>query len=90
MVSASQLYACNSCERDEVLSLSRLVRFELVMTQTFKLRRPQHWGFFSRSAKDVRPDHGRARKSSVTQTAIRGDFRSWHIAEQLHRRFDVR
>ena len=29
--SASQLYACNSSERYEVLSLWRLVRFELVM-----------------------------------------------------------
>jgi hypothetical protein len=38
MFSASQLYACNSSERDEVLSLWRLVRFELVMTQNFKLR----------------------------------------------------
>ena len=39
MFTASQLYACNSSERDEVLSLWRLVRFELVMTQNFKLRR---------------------------------------------------
>jgi hypothetical protein len=47
MVSASQLYACKSCERDEVLSLWRLVRFELVMTQNFKLRRTSTGAFFS-------------------------------------------
>jgi hypothetical protein len=50
MFSASQLYACNSSERDEVLSLWRLVRFELVMTQNFKLRRASTGAFFSRSA----------------------------------------
>ena len=31
--SARQLYACNSSERDEVIFLWRLVRFELVMTK---------------------------------------------------------
>ena len=50
MVSAGQLYACNSSERDEVLPLWRLVRFELVMTQNFKLRRASTGAFFSRSA----------------------------------------
>ena len=47
MFTASQLYACNSSERDEVLSLWRLVRFELVMTQNFKLRRASTGAFFS-------------------------------------------
>ena len=46
MVCAGQLYACNSSERDEVLSLWRLVRFELVMTQNFKLRRASTGAFF--------------------------------------------
>jgi hypothetical protein len=31
-----KLYACNSGERDEMIFLSRPVRFELVMTQNFK------------------------------------------------------
>ena len=46
MFSASQLYACNSSERDEVLSLWRLVRFELIMIQDFKPRRVSTGAFF--------------------------------------------
>ena len=55
MVSASQLYARNSSERDEVLSLWRLVRFELVMTQNFKLRRASTGAFFRNQLKTRPP-----------------------------------
>ena len=48
MFSASQLYACNSSEHDEVLSLWRLVRFELIMIQDFKPRRVSTGAFFGR------------------------------------------
>ena len=63
MVSASQLYACNSSERDEVLSLWRLVRFELVMTQNFKLRRAALGLFFTVSLRRAPRSRSRARKS---------------------------
>jgi hypothetical protein len=65
MFSASQLYACNSSERYEVLSLWRLVRFELVMTQNFKLQRASTGAFFHA------PIAVALVKASVTQTAIR-------------------
>jgi hypothetical protein len=45
----------NSSERDEVLSLWRLVRFELVMTQNFKLRRPSTGAFFRDQPKTCAP-----------------------------------
>jgi hypothetical protein len=70
MFSASQLYACNSSERDEVLSLWRLVRFELVMTQNFKLRRASTGAFFGQP-KTCAPITVALVKASVTQTAIR-------------------
>ena len=66
MFTASQLYACNSSERDEVLSLWRLVRFELVMTQNFKLRRASTGAFFSVSL-DVRSITVALVKASVTK-----------------------
>ena len=55
MVSASQLYACNSSERDEVLSLWRLVRFELVMTQTLSSGAPALGLFFRDHPKTCAP-----------------------------------
>ena len=55
MVSASPLYACNRSERDEVLSLWRLVRFELVMTRNFKLRRASTGAFFRDQPKTCAP-----------------------------------
>jgi hypothetical protein len=71
MFSASQLYACNSSESDEVLSLLRLVRFELVMTQNFKLRRASTGAFFHGQPKTCVPITVALVKASVTQTAIR-------------------
>ena len=66
MFSASQLYACNSSERDEMLSLWRLVRFELVMTQNFKLRRASTGAFFGQPKTCV-PITVALVKASVTQ-----------------------
>jgi hypothetical protein len=43
---ARQLYACNSSERDEVIFLWRLVRFELVMTQNLSSGAPALGLFF--------------------------------------------
>jgi hypothetical protein len=66
----AQLYACNSSERDEVLSLWRLVRFELVMTQNFKLRRASTGAFFHGQPKTCAPIMVTLINASVTQTAI--------------------
>ena len=67
MFSARKLYACNSSERDEVISLWRLVRFELVMTQNFKLRRASTGAFFPGQPKTCVPITVALVTASVTQ-----------------------
>jgi hypothetical protein len=79
--SARQLYACNSSERDGVIFLWRLVRFELVMTKNLKLRRTCTGAFF-KQALDVRADHGHAHKCLCHSNSNScRDFRSWHKAD---------
>ena len=81
MVSASQLYACNSSERDEVLSLWRLVRFELIMIQDFKPRRLSTGAFFGCPETCAPSTVALVKSFCHSNSNSCRDFRSWHLAD---------